>query len=1036
MSAQAAPASSGLSLSFRGRSYPVLLPKLSDPRLHLAAVIITLQVLGQVAFGFRLSITQILLSIGTCAVLEVGITLRSQQVLMWPASAMLTGNGVAFVLRVPGTEHGDWWSFNGWYIFVGTAAFALLSKYLIRVRGRHIFNPSNIGLVVCFLLLGPEHAEPLDFWWGPMSGWLALALIVIVGGGLAILVRLKLLIIAVGFWVSFALGIALLAATGHAMTARWHLGPITGPYFWWVLITSPEILVFMFFMITDPKTTPKSRRGRLIYAVSVGLLAALLIAPAKTEFWSKVAVLGALAIVCAARPLLERMPSIRFERRRLAAVAAVVLVGYTGAIAAAGNRARPETLAPPLQNTGRLPQLTILPSKGVETVLDRATARRIAGDLVADLGVETSALANRRQQALYGGTIGDALYALQAQLNATGDLAVPAYRLDRMRVWLERGHGQGAAIAVAAVDGTRQVSAYRDVAAVVRRDAPAQFHQTIELQLEQGRWLVAHIRGARPVAEPPAVKQSPALLTATARAFAGTRLTNVAAQAGVDFTQDDFHFGVSNDVHSMMGGGVCWLDYNNDGRLDLFAVNSYSDADVATWNAHGGLPRSALFENVGGGHFVNVGSRSHADPAVQGNGCVAGDFNGDGYTDLLVTTNTYNVLLWNNGNGTFSDGTHAAGIDAFGTFGWHTGAAVADVNGDGRPDIFVSGYADVNAPSMNNSGGFPLNFQAFRDLLYLNEGTDAHGHSRFKDVSLAAGIEKAHVDHSLGAVFTDVNGDGRPDLYVANDLDPNRLYVNEPGGPLGFHFVQQGAQWRVADPNAGMGVAAQDYSGDGRPDVFVTNSRGQGHAAFRSTGASAFANARPVFAAAVGRDATGWGASWVDLTNSGRLDLLLANGAIPVTNLKRDAGAVQVLGNLGSRFSDAGHAVGLGPVPLVNGRGLAAADYDNDGRVDIAINSIGGKLILLHNTGASGHWLEVSLKPLAPGALVTAVLPDGTRLVHEVQAGSSYLSSEDPRAHFGLGKATTVKELTVRWPGGHVTQQQNVPADRIVTLTP
>ena len=141
MSAHAAPPSSGLTLSVRGRSYPVLLPKLSDPRLHLAAVITTLQVLGQVAFDFRLSIAQILLAVGTCAVLEVGITLRQQQVLMWPASAMLTGNGVAFVLRVPGTEHGDWWSLNGWWIFVGTAAFALLSKYLIRVARRAHLQP-------------------------------------------------------------------------------------------------------------------------------------------------------------------------------------------------------------------------------------------------------------------------------------------------------------------------------------------------------------------------------------------------------------------------------------------------------------------------------------------------------------------------------------------------------------------------------------------------------------------------------------------------------------------------------------------------------------------------------------------------------------------------------------------------------------------------------------------------------------------------------------------------------------------------------
>ncbi|MGZ4281620.1 MAG: CRTAC1 family protein, partial [Gaiellaceae bacterium] len=470
-------------------------------------------------------------------------------------------------------------------------------------------------------------------------------------------------------------------------------------------------------------------------------------------------------------------------------------------------------------------------------------------------------------------------------------------------------------------------------------------------------------------------------------------------------------------------------------RLDLFAVNSYSDADVRAWKAHGGLPRSALFENVHG-HFVNAGARSGADVAVQGNGCVAADFNGDGHTDLLITTNTYNVLLWNNGNGTFTDGTHAAGIDAFGTFGWHTGAAVADVNGDGRPDIFVSGYADVNAPSQNSSGGFPLNFKAFRDLLYLNEGIDSHGHSRFKEVSRKAGIETSHVDHSLGAAFTDVNCDGRPDLYVANDLDPNRLYVNAPGGPLGLHFVEEGRYRGVADPNAGMGVAAQDYSGDGRPDLFITNSRGQGHAAFRSTAAPVFRNAQSTFARAVGPDATGWGASWVDLANNGLLDLVLANGAIPVTNLKRDAGPIQVLGNLEGRWADASSALGLRPGPLVNGRGIAAADYDNDGRVDIAVNSIGGKLILLHNTGVSGHWLEVSLSPQAPGALVTAVLTDGRRLVHQVQAGSSYLSSEDPRVHFGLGAAARVKELIVRWPDGHITRQQDVAADRILTVKP
>ena len=139
----------------RGTAYPVLLPTLRDPRLHLAAVIISLQVLGQTSFDFSLSIAQILVSVLTCAVLEIAITARTQHVLMWPASALLTGNGVAFILRVPGTEHGDWWSMNGWWLFAGTAAVGLLSKYVITFRGRHIFNPSNIGLVLCFVLFGP-----------------------------------------------------------------------------------------------------------------------------------------------------------------------------------------------------------------------------------------------------------------------------------------------------------------------------------------------------------------------------------------------------------------------------------------------------------------------------------------------------------------------------------------------------------------------------------------------------------------------------------------------------------------------------------------------------------------------------------------------------------------------------------------------------------------------------------------------------------------------------------------------------------------
>src|SRR3954466_5263342 len=378
MSAQAAPAPGGLTLSVRGAKYPVVLPKLSDPRLHLAATITSLQVIGQVGFHFQLSIAQIVISLATCAVLEIAIAARRQHVLLWPASALLTGNGVAFVLRAPGTAHGDWWSVRGWWIFAGTAAVALLSKHVLVWRGAHIFNPSNIGLVICFLALGRTRAAPLDFWWGPMSPWLVLAPAGIVAGGFLILRRLKLLRVALGFWASFAVAIGVLALAGHTMTARWHLGPISGFQLWSVLITSPEVLVFLFFMITDPKTAPRSPRARLIYGVSLGLLAGMLIAPTTTEYAAKVALLGSLAIVCLALPLL-RLVRWPLDRRLVVGLATLALAVSMGAIVA-GN-------APAVVNAssavpvGALPAISILPAQGVQTTLDVHTAQLIAHDL-------------------------------------------------------------------------------------------------------------------------------------------------------------------------------------------------------------------------------------------------------------------------------------------------------------------------------------------------------------------------------------------------------------------------------------------------------------------------------------------------------------------------------------------------------------------------------------------------------------------------------------------------------------------------------
>jgi hypothetical protein len=956
MSAHAAPAPGGLTLTVRGATYPVLLPKLSDPRLHLAATITSLQVIGQVGFHFQLSIAQILISLGTCAVLEVAIAARRQHVLLWPASALLTGNGVAFVLRVPGTAHADWWSVRGWWIFAGTAAVALLSKYVLVWRGAHIFNPSNIGLVICFLALGRTRAAPLDFWWGPMSPWLLLALAVIVVGGFAILLRLALLRVALGFWASFAAGLAIVAAAGHAMSARWHLGPVAGFHFWAVLVTSPEVLVFLFFMTTDPKTAPSGARARLVYAVSLGLLGALLIAPTTTEFASKVALLCSLAIVCLALPVLRALPR-RLVRPRLAYALPLAIALYAGVLVLVSSSA--PSIAPVTAVAAReLPPIQIGASPSVQSQLDLATARVIATALIR---------------------------------------SVPGAGVGPIRVWLVSGTDQGPPHAVATLAG----KTYR-------------LHQ-----VAGGRWALGSDT------RPTQVEVAPSGPVAT-----GYRVQNIAPSVGLDFQQGSFRFGMSNDYKAMMGGGVCWIDYNGDGWLDLFAVNSYSSADAARWEAHGGLPRSALYENVHG-KFRNVSRATHADLQVQGDGCVAADLNGDGRPDLVVTTAQGVDLLWNTGRGTFTEaGLHASG--------WYTGAAVADVNGDGRPDIFVAGYADLNDPVPGSFAGFPTNVAGVRDLLYLNMGNDATGQARFREVGVQAGLEAAVPRHGLGAEFIDYNADGRPDLYVANDEDPNQLYedVAWPGGAkadpagLGFRFEERGAAEGVADPFAGMGVAA----GDGR--LFVTNSRHEPSAAFQRlpTGSfPAFADARSSVDPALGSAFAGWGASFVDLANSGKPALVLAAGAIPVTSLANDAEPVRVLGPVGARYGDASGALGSSGLRL-NGRGLAAADAGNDGRMDIAINTIGGRLVLLAPQGASGHWLDVKLARFAPGAVVTAVLPDGRRLSHEVQAGSSYLSSEDPRVHFGLGAATRVRLLTVRYPGGGGSRLTGVRADRIVEI--
>ncbi len=320
------------SISIRGTSYPVILPKLSDARLHVAAVTLTVHLLGQVGLHFRLSVPQILASILTVALIELAVTFKSQHAFIWPASAMLTGSGVALILRVPGMPADDPWNTSYLLLYAGVATFALLTKYLIKYRGSHVFNPSNLGLVATFIVMANTPVDPHDRGWAPMRNPLmVLAYIVIIGGSTVLLYRVRLLAMSVAYYLTLGIGMTILAASGHCMTANWAFAPVCGADYWRIVMTSPEILIYTAFMVTDPRVVPRSKVGKVVFGIMVGALCTLFMAPQTDEFGTKVGLLAGLVPLCAARYLLERwMPEPRSAADSLRAFARRLVAGGPG----------------------------------------------------------------------------------------------------------------------------------------------------------------------------------------------------------------------------------------------------------------------------------------------------------------------------------------------------------------------------------------------------------------------------------------------------------------------------------------------------------------------------------------------------------------------------------------------------------------------------------------------------------------------------------------------------------------------------------
>jgi hypothetical protein len=461
-----------------------------------------------------------------------------------------------------------------------------------------------------------------------------------------------------------------------------------------------------------------------------------------------------------------------------------------------------------------------------------------------------------------------------------------------------------------------------------------------------------------------------------------------------------------------IGPGVAIFDYNNDGRMDLYFPNS-GPCDFF----HPPKPlRAALYRNDGNGRFTDVTVEAGVTNTGHfGIGVAAGDYDSDGWVDLLVTNYGRNTLYRNRGNGTFEDVTERAGLAAPGIY---TSAVWFDFDNNGTLDLFIGHFVHYSKDlerECKTDGVYhycyPLSYDPWPSKLYKN-----NGNGTFSDVSNVSGIGK-YPGKTFGAVAVDIDGDGYLDLFVANDSVPNFLFHNKRDGT----FEEIGLQAGVAFSDdgvarSGMGVDAADYDADGKPDLFVANFNRERFSLYRNLGNNSFTDTAG--RSGVGSATymySGWGLRFLDFNNDGRLDLILANGH-PDDQIESTHTGVSwkepllLLENTGPRFVDRSAAAGEAFTHKYTARGLAAGDLDNDGWPDIVVANNDGLPLLLHNRGGSNHW--IGLSGLPAGSVVR--WPGGSRFV---VAGGSFLSSQDPRLLIGLGAQEKVDWLEIESPG-------------------
>ena len=516
---------------------------------------------------------------------------------------------------------------------------------------------------------------------------------------------------------------------------------------------------------------------------------------------------------------------------------------------------------------------------------------------------------------------------------------------------------------------------------------------------------------------------------------------DVTSAAHVAFTNLN---GASPDKHlpETMGSGAAFVDLDSDGWVDIFLVDGGSMADPQV--ARRAQPR--VLRNRRNGTFEDVTAASGIRQGAYGMGVCAGDYDNDGHVDLYVTGVGSNALYRNRGDFTFADVTASARVAGS---GWSTSCAFADLDGDGDLDLFVTRYVDVSRPepfcgdekTRQRAYCHPLALPPLSNLVFRNEGGGV-----FTDVSESTGIAK-YRSNGLGVVVSDLDGNGFPDVFVANDSLPNVLFVNEGGWRFTEAALQEGVA--VADDGkarAGMGVDTGDYDGDGLLDLVVTNHEFEMTSLYRNLGKRLFGYAtRESGIGAPTRPYVGFGVLLLDYDNDTRLDMALANGHVMDNATLFRQGSSHAQPNLlmhnedGRRFRAAGKFPASGDTPDKVSRGLAAADFDNDGDLDLLVTNNGDRVDLLRNDGGNArNSLLIQLVARASagngiGARVIATVGSRT-LVREVKAGSSYLSQSDTRVHIGLDQALAVARLEVRWPRATAEVFTNVAANQILTI--